>query len=379
MRMTKNLACQASSGGCDGAAFTRGFSVNTGRLARRMGRMLAIAQVMAALMFGWGLQVRAGCVPPPAGLVGWWSGEGNAGDRLGANPGTPENGVRFLPGKVGDAFELDGVDDAVLIPHHPSLDPRTNSFTLQAWVRASFSSGTIVVAEKYECGEFCPNGASSVYGIEISAGFPLGTLRAGRANDVPQMIYGSRTIADGAFHHLVVCRDIEADRFRLYVDGVLGAESPLTESARGDIGDDDGSADPLIIGMHYVGGTSQRHGFLQGAIDEVALWNRALTGDEVSSVFAAGAAGMCTSPPPEPWIVRSPSGAVRAAGSAIELSVEATGTAPPWRIDGSGMATNCPGSRVPCSPWPISLQPTRGNMSSKSETLWVGRAACLRG
>ncbi len=55
------------------------------------------------------------CVESPAGLVGWWPGDGNANDILGDNSGTPFGGISFAPGKVGDAFSFDGIDDHVKI------------------------------------------------------------------------------------------------------------------------------------------------------------------------------------------------------------------------------------------------------------------------
>src|SRR5262249_39743448 len=53
------------------------------------------------------------CVRAPSGLVGWWPGEGNANDAAGENRGTIQNGVGFSPGKVGQAFSFDGVDDYI--------------------------------------------------------------------------------------------------------------------------------------------------------------------------------------------------------------------------------------------------------------------------
>lgn len=47
---------------------------------------------------------------PANGLVAWWEGEGNANDAVGVNHGTLVGGVRFAPGKVGQAFHLNGVN-----------------------------------------------------------------------------------------------------------------------------------------------------------------------------------------------------------------------------------------------------------------------------
>ena len=53
------------------------------------------------------------CVEPPAGLVGWWPGDGNADDIHGGNHGAILGSMGFAPGMVGQAFDLDNVDDGV--------------------------------------------------------------------------------------------------------------------------------------------------------------------------------------------------------------------------------------------------------------------------
>ena len=48
------------------------------------------------------------CAQPPAGLVSWWPGDGNAQDIIGPNDGTLQGGATFAPGVVGEAFKLNG-------------------------------------------------------------------------------------------------------------------------------------------------------------------------------------------------------------------------------------------------------------------------------
>src|SRR5206468_4947485 len=55
------------------------------------------------------------CVAPPAGLVSWWKGEGNAGDSVGANDGALLNGAAFGTGEVGQAFSFDGMSQHVRV------------------------------------------------------------------------------------------------------------------------------------------------------------------------------------------------------------------------------------------------------------------------
>src|SRR4029077_13240321 len=47
------------------------------------------------------------CTPPPAGLVSWWRGEGNALDQAGTNNGTLVGTVIYGPGEVGQGFVFD--------------------------------------------------------------------------------------------------------------------------------------------------------------------------------------------------------------------------------------------------------------------------------
>ena len=50
-------------------------------------------------------------VPPPCGMVAWWSGDGNALDLAGTNDGILNNGATYTQGKVGQAYFFDGIDD----------------------------------------------------------------------------------------------------------------------------------------------------------------------------------------------------------------------------------------------------------------------------
>ena len=60
------------------------------------------------------------CVQPPEGLVSWWDADAVSGttasDIQDGNDGTLMNGATTAPGKVGDAFSFDGLDDYVETP-----------------------------------------------------------------------------------------------------------------------------------------------------------------------------------------------------------------------------------------------------------------------
>src|SRR5258705_12611185 len=73
------------------------------------------------------------CGPVPVGLASWWSGDGNALDSRSRSNGTLAGNTNFVPGQVGQAFNFDGVDDSVQIPHNPNQNIQ-GSFSAEAWV-----------------------------------------------------------------------------------------------------------------------------------------------------------------------------------------------------------------------------------------------------
>jgi opacity protein-like surface antigen len=88
------------------------------------------------------------CVQPPAGLVSWWPGDGSADDIANGNDGTLQKGTTFAQGMVGQAFSLDGVDDYVQVPHHPSLNP-ASALTIEAWIHSASTEGPRVIVAKW--------------------------------------------------------------------------------------------------------------------------------------------------------------------------------------------------------------------------------------
>src|SRR6185436_12992439 len=73
------------------------------------------------------------CAPIPADAIAWWRAENNALDSVAARHGTPQKGLSFAPGNVGQAFVLDGADDHITVPDHPTLN--LQNFTIEAWIR----------------------------------------------------------------------------------------------------------------------------------------------------------------------------------------------------------------------------------------------------
>lgn len=214
------------------------------------------------------------CVPPPASLVGWWRGEGNADDRQG-NHGALRNGASFVPGQVGRGFSFDGVDDFVQVPDSSSWAFGAGEFTLELWV--SFSS---VKAINILMGSDDGPGHRNKWLFWLNSGqlqlhINSPAIPGGNGINIGSGLFSP--VRD-RWHHLAVTRS--GSSYTFYVDG-----RPLSSATNAlPVPDANG---PLTIGQ------AENLGFIHGRMDEAAIYNRALSAGEIQAIFAAGGAGKC--------------------------------------------------------------------------------------
>jgi hypothetical protein len=224
------------------------------------------------------------CTFPPSGLVGWWPGDGNAHDIVGPNDGTLVNGATFAPGKVGQAFSLNGVNQYVNVGSSTTFD--VLNFTIDAWVnidpatnigeRRVISRDDVLVVPDSSRQLFALKSSSPVAsGANDHAVFAI--LKSGALATV-----SAPAALTAGWHHLAGVRSVST--LALYVDGVLVATT--TTSITGTIS----PLAPLVIGQVSPALNAE---FFSGLIDEVEIFGRALSASEIQAVFNADSAGKC--------------------------------------------------------------------------------------
>ncbi len=222
------------------------------------------------------------------GTVGRWRGEQNTSDSAGTYNGN-SIGANFgyTPGKHGSAFLLDGVDDGVTIDDMEAFWPAA-SFTLEAWVKTT-SNVSMLAFTKYACGASCPSGqALSYFGLAVVPnGIPQFDLRPEADPNISTIKDTLGPINNGAWHHLVGVRDNATSKQILYVDGVERVSANLAAIQLGAMTDADGSLDLVTIGTSQIAGQTTFDSYFNGAIDDVAIYSRALSAAEVAAIYAA--------------------------------------------------------------------------------------------
>jgi hypothetical protein len=205
------------------------------------------------------------------GLLAYWPANGDTLDIVGGHDGVVEGTVEFEHGYYGDAFVLDGWSAVKVRPYRDLDFGYGQPFTYAMWVynERTRAEAYHIFGKRHLCGR----GASFDYQYLVQSGRQgLLTYDCG-ATAVPRP-------PSGEWQHIVAGYDGSA--FFVYVDGELVATSPMcAEEEMPVLGGE------LRIGSSGTCGTINHQGFV-GLVDEVMLWNRALTEDEVEC--AAGPA-----------------------------------------------------------------------------------------
>ncbi len=190
--------------------------------------------------------------------VSRWAADGNALDSVDSNNGTLINGVTFGTGQFGQAFSLNGTNQYVDIPDSNSLDI-TNALTISAWINPTTVTSSRRIVDKITVG------FTDGYLLDILGG----SLR---------MIAGSRllsggTVATNTFQNVAGVYD--GQFMRLYINGVqvasndFGSIAPIPTNNRS-----------LKIGVDFTGNGN----LFSGLIDEVNIFNRALSASEIGQL-----------------------------------------------------------------------------------------------
>lgn len=201
------------------------------------------------------------------GLVGYWPFDESSGSTAydhssSSNHGTASSATR-TEGASGGAFNFAG-NGSVVVPDNSQLSFGT-TMSLQVWLNLPFRSSSrdsFVLRGSPQSGFFNlftdPSDTGIHFQPDASSGYPS-----------PHAVSG--TIITGVWTHVVAVCD--GSSVKLY----LNKDEVDSEAFTGTIDDIPGN---LQIGTSYEGG-------VYGRMDEVALWNRALTSAEVTTLFNA--------------------------------------------------------------------------------------------
>jgi hypothetical protein len=216
---------------------------------------------------------------PTNGLVGWWPFNGNANDESGnGNDGTV-NGATLTSDRFGNTSAsylfVNSLESHISVLNFQNLPTGNSPFSISAWIKNNgYENGTITFWGQPQSnlnnelrlyGEICPANSG------IGAGWWSPN----------QVTYCDPTLNDLNWHHVISIFD--GIILKLYLDG-------------NNIQSINPSSQPNVYnGSFSIGGqpwaTGITNGFndyyFEGEIDDIAIWNRALTPQEITALYTA--------------------------------------------------------------------------------------------
>ena len=273
----------------------------------------------------------------PAGdssLVGYWAMDETVGTTALDTGAAPANDAptagspSFVAGKVGNALRLNGTSEYASTPDEASLDV-TKAITMAAWVRPGRYATQDLIAKDI-------NG--SIDGYQLSLATTKGDDSSQRAfvrfneaanGDGLRVNASTMYPIDGSWQHVAATYD--GTTIKLYIDGVLEGSMPWTGTI---------ASNATALG---IGAQSNNTRWFQGDLDDVRLYNRALSAGEIAAL-AAGPLDHIVISPDDATVTAGTTQAYTAEGfDALDNSLgDVTGDTS-FSIDGAGTCTdaNC--------------------------------------
>ena len=205
-------------------------------------------------------------------LIVFYPFNGNANDESGNGNNGTVYGATLTTDRFGDpnhAYYFDGENDYILVPNSTILQI-SGPITMSAWFKTDYAKPFANIICKAEMTE-----PRHGYFMDINE---YSKARAdiwyNHQKDQGGYVVSIDKVVDNKWHFMVATYDGQI--FKLYVDGKFNAELNYTDGMRI-------NSDPLLIGWDQSQWLSDR--FFRGKIDEVMIYNRILSPDEVEDMY----------------------------------------------------------------------------------------------
>ena len=209
------------------------------------------------------------------GLVGYWPFCGNANDQSGNGNNGTVNGATLTTDRFGNnnsAYSFNGVNNSITIPDNTALRP--TNISISCWILSpQLTTGNCIIS-KTQIGT--ATGEQYIIGYDMNgkANFQIKRNSSCVAGTNWQYLYtNDNAITNDIWQHLVCTYDGTTMKF--YKNGMLIQSYVPTA----------GPIDNCSGGTLNIGRFWNNQYYFNGKIDDIGIWNRALTQQEISQLF----------------------------------------------------------------------------------------------
>ncbi|MEY5001478.1 MAG: hypothetical protein RLZZ211_1514 [Bacteroidota bacterium] len=260
---------------------------------------------------------------PTSGLVGWWPFNGNANDLSGNGNNGTVNGATLTTDRFGNAsgaYAFNGTSSNIRVTNSPSLN--NASVTVSGWFQTNnlpTDDGLTakgIVGKWWQTNSAC-NSNYNAYLMCITKPFGQSSSYLGAATDYYEgnIFYTTTNIAVNNWYHFSFVHDA-ATGGKLYINGQLINSNNVSGGICNSLND-------IIFGADNNNG--QLYRFLNGKLDDIGIWNRALTQAEITGLYSIT---------PAPSIATTPTNATICTGQSATLTASVANSGTPCASTG---------------------------------------------
>lgn len=222
------------------------------------------------------------------GLLAWWKLDeatgSTAADAVGDWDLSAMNDPAWATGHLGGAMDATTTEPRYLERTGIATAP-SSAWSLAAWVRRESDAVEAMNIMGLNSGAYATNAGAAEIKLYLTSTYQLvASYHSTDAISGPMLRISGGTISRDTWHHVVGV--VSGGDIQMYIDGVLDEATAVTSP--------DASALTLTNGRATVANARLYEGaylsnrWFRGKVDEAAVWNRALSADEVEWLYATG-------------------------------------------------------------------------------------------
>ncbi len=212
---------------------------------------------------------------PSNGLVGWWPFNGNANDESGNGNNGTVNGATLTTDRFGNtdkAYSFDGVNDFINFNSNSAFN-LLNDITISCWSQSVNSISNQVQLVWFGDAQ----SSKDPYSIAISSTNRFYFRKDVSTGSIIRQVNSTITLNTNYFH-IVGTYNVSANKMKIYINGLLQDSINVDFSINY-------ATQNMVLNFATVNNGLQQ--FFKGALDDIGIWNRALSQQEITNLYNA--------------------------------------------------------------------------------------------
>lgn len=256
--------------------------------------------LLVVIITGIGLPLKSIAQTCPSGLIGYWkmdeTTDATLVDMIGANNATRNSSTGQVSGKIGNSqrftYSVNGSNDGYTDMEYAEAShtsaynfPANSSFTISYWIKfrdCGYGFQDHIAISK---GDWNGGGgqADGMFASGLNGSCKINFLlrdNTGYKVDLER----NYSYADETWHHVACVRDEASEKNILYVDGQVADEAIYNYSG--------GFGTTMNLQFGNLVNYGSHRFILKGDMDEVAIFNRALSSTEINTIITNAGSGI---------------------------------------------------------------------------------------